>query len=334
MGSKRTWLGTYANPHQKRVRRGWIHFLMWQFGLYKDPIPLPKVPQDFSFPNPKLPASPDLPQVTWVNHSTYFVTYKDLVFLFDPIWNHRCSPMSFIGPKRRMPPEFLIEELPKADFVVISHNHYDHLDLKTLHFLHASFPEITWICPKGLKKWFHRHFPEIEKGWILELDWGESAAVQGDSDEQEIEFRAVAAQHFSGRGLFDRNRTLWMGCIISIREGGELQKRIYFAGDTGYNERDFKEVGKLFAPIDLSLLPIGVYTPREFMRYVHVNPTDALMIHQEVGSRLSIAGHFGTFKLAGEPMSQPPFDLFRALQKEGIPWETFRVLQAGQTINW
>ncbi len=313
----------YVNPHQKRIYRGSIHFLLWQLGYYKDPKPQP-IPKGFSFPNPSEPVDENRPKVTWVNHSTFWVQALGKSILMDPIWNTRCSPVAFFGPKRQLSPQPPCDKIHKIDYVLISHNHYDHLDAKTVDLFHKLHPNIVWIVPRGVKSWFARFFPTIKQDLVVELRWWESIDFHG------LSVTSVPAQHFSGRGLFDSNRSLWMGYVLQFARG----KQLYFAGDTGYNKRDFNEIGDKFQKMDLSLLPIGVYSPRQFMKAVHVNPEESILIHQEVCSTLSIGGHWGTFRLSSESLDRPPFDLYCALEKTEVSVEEFRVLKPGQSVNW
>ncbi len=314
----------FVNPHQKRIYRSAGHFLLWQVGYYREKISLPCIPQSFTYPNPIDSVDQSLPQVTWVNHSTFWIKANQKSILIDPIWNSRCSPIKFLGPKRKHSPSLLLEELGAIDYVIISHNHYDHLDKKTVYHLHQLYPDITWIVPLGVKKWFLRHLVRVKKELVVELNWWERVTFDT------VNVTAVPAQHFSGRGFFDRNRSLWMGFVVSF--GSE--KRFYFAGDTGYNPVDFKEIGKRLGPFDLSLIPIGVYSPRRFMKPVHVNPCEALLIHKDIGSKLSIASHWGTFRLSNEELHQPPYDLYCALRKTNLEPKEFRVLTPGQSLNW
>lgn len=300
---------------RKKNKRGLVDLILWLSGYYNDPEPLSPVPTSFSFPNPKNLIDSNRPTVCWINHSTFLIEWEGLCFLTDPIWSRRCSPFSFLGPVRQFEPPFPLKSLPKIDFVIISHDHYDHLDVKTVKNLLNLFPELEFIVSFGLKKWFNKHFPKAQ---VIELKWGQSHLSKN------VEFQAVPAFHFSGRSPFNRNKTEQMGCVV--KQG---IKSFYFVGDTGYNEI-FKELG----PFDLSLIPIGHYSPRSFMRPVHICPFEAVKIHQDVKSQLSIAGHFGTFHLSSEKMDQPPFDLFNALVKENISWEKFRVLHPGQKLNW
>ncbi len=317
---KKALLGNYKNPHERRILRGFTHFLLWQIGYYNDPYPQEPPPSDFSFPNPQDDVDYNKPLATWINHSTFWIRGCGKDFLVDPIWNERCSPFNFIGPKRRHQPPIKLDGFAKLDYVIITHNHYDHMDRPTILKLYALYPHICWIIPKGVESWFKRHLPKAKR---LELDWWQSQCDDG------VRFTAVPAQHFSGRGLFDRNRTVWMGVVAEI--GG---KQIYFAGDTGYNDADFKEIGEKFGKMDLSLIPIGAYAPRRFMKSVHINPDDAVQIHQEVKSKQSLGGHWWTFRLSVEIPDRPPYDLFSALEKRGIDPLAFRVVEPGDSINW
>ncbi|MCB1180581.1 MAG: MBL fold metallo-hydrolase [Chlamydiia bacterium] len=321
----------YRNPYQKRIYRGWVHFVLWQLGYYNDPYPIPDIPPNFQFPNPQEIVANDHPKVTWINHSSFLVEVATKKFLVDPIWNKRCSPIPFFGPKRSHPAGIDLKKLPFINYVIISHNHYDHLDRESVTQLNQLHKGVSWIVPKGVKKWFDKN---ISGSWVMELDWWESLTVEDPTNGEKVTFTGTPAQHFSGRGMLDKNKSLWMGCMVELFATNNLIKRFYFAGDTGYNPYDFKKIGKKFSPIDLSLLPIGVYTPRKFMRPVHINPSEAVAIHNEVDSRLSVGGHFGTFRLSKESFLHPPYELHKALKESGISWENFRVLNPGQTINW
>ncbi|MCH9627922.1 MAG: hypothetical protein S4CHLAM2_15710 [Chlamydiales bacterium] len=311
----------YKNPHQRKVAKGFVHFLLWRFGYYKEWLQAVPLPADFIYPNPCEPVNRDLPVVTWINHSTFWVQAHGKSILVDPIWNERCSPFPFFGPKRRHPAHPELDDITPLDAIVISHNHYDHLDRYTVKKLQHNHPNALWIMPPGVQRWFHRRFPSIH---ICELNWWESL------QHENMHITSVPAQHFSGRGFFDRNSSHWMGCVIEFEEG----KRVYFAGDTGYNHIDFKEIRNQFPDMDLSLIPIGVYKPRTFMKAVHVNPLESVQIHKDVGSKLSVGGHWGTFRLASEEMDRPPFDLYCAMEDAQVPHTQFRVLKPGQSINW
>ncbi len=311
----------YFNPHLKKVRRSLWHFFLWKIGFYNKKKQISIPPENFSFPFKIIPLDFSKPKVTWIGHSSFLIEYKKICILTDPIWSRVCSPISFIGPKRRHPPGIDINDLPEIDFVLISHNHYDHLDEKTVKILFQKYPHIQWIVPLGLKKWFQKR--NIENVW--ELSWEESLEFFG-----KVKIVATPTQHFSGRGIFDLNKTLWNGYILEF----DPTKKMYFVGDTGYNPIDFKEIGKKHKNIDLSLIPIGTYVPELFMLPVHINPAQAVEIHKEIGSKLSIGMHWKTFRLSDELLNLPPYDLFQAIKKAHISPKEFVVIEPGVSLNW
>lgn len=227
--------------------------------------------------------------ITYVNHSTFLIQTDGLNILTDPVWSKRVSPFSFAGPKRMRPPGIRFEDLPPIDLVLISHNHYDHLDITTLKKIKETH-DPSFITPLGVDLYLNKE--GITK--TLSLDWWEENTVS-----ESVSIAAVRAQHFSSRGMFDRDKTLWAGFVIKSPSGNT-----YFAGDTGYNSF-FKEIGERYAPIKTSLIPIGAYIPRWFMSPVHVDPQQAVQIHHDVGSELSIGMHFGTFPLADDGQNEP-----------------------------
>lgn len=312
----------FINPHKEKIRRSLWDVVLWRSGYYDDPHKLIPAPRDFAYPMPPRNLDPAEPSAIWINHSSYLIKMGGKVFLTDPIWSNRCSPFPFVGPRRRHPAGIAIDALPKIDYVLISHNHYDHLDRKSVKKLHAQFPDITWLVPLGVRKWFLRQgITRVEeRGW-----WGEIHLDDG------FKATAVPAQHFSGRHSYDLNWTLWAGWVVEDAKSG---KRLYFVGDTGYNDHDFKLIGEHWKTMDLSLIPIGSYVPRKFMSPVHIEPADAVKIHKEVGSLLSLAMHWKTFCLSEEPMHQPPFDLYHALKKEGLDPVKFLAVEPGYEVNW
>ncbi|NGX27354.1 MAG: hypothetical protein K940chlam6_01288, partial [Chlamydiae bacterium] len=280
--------GRYINPHIDNIRRKPRDFLLWSLGYFRD-VPFDRVPEGFSYPIPDLDFDPKKPWAMWIGHSTYLLSVVGKHILTDPIWSKRCSPVPFFGPKRKIPPAIPLEQLPQIDYVLISHDHYDHLDRRTVERLHSRFPNILWVVPHGVKKWFKN----LEIKRVIELSWWEEIDV-----DSIFKVTAVPAQHFSGRKTPDLNRTLWAGYVM---EDLLTAKIFYFVGDTGYNEHDFKKIGEKFEKIDLSLIPIGAYSPRKFMAPVHVEPKDAVKIHSDVDSKLSLGMHWKTFRLSEEP---------------------------------
>ncbi len=319
---KKTWKG-YVNPFQRQLHRSILSWMGFCLGAYEDQEPRPVVPEGFSYPEPDQVIASELPQVTWVNHSTFLIKAGETHLLTDPIWSKRCSPISFIGPKRRHRPGVRLKDLPPIDIVLISHNHYDHLDKPTVKKLHQLQPDILWVIPKRMNRWFQKLGIES----FVEFDWWDEHHISKNN----LKITAVPTQHFSGRHPLNSNKTPWNGYVLQFPE---IQKSFYFVGDTGYNPIHFNEIGERFEAFDLSLIPIGTYSPKKFMQPVHIAPHEAVYIHREVGSKLSVGSHHFTFPLSKESVEQPPFDLFCAMEEAELDHNTFRVLKPGQTINW
>jgi N-acyl-phosphatidylethanolamine-hydrolysing phospholipase D len=315
--------GRYVNPHIPDQGFGIWDAFLWKLGFFDDVCEQKQMEASFVYPQLIDTFDKDKPSVTWINHDSFLIKYAGIHLLTDPIWSKRCSPLSFMGPKRCHAPPMTIEELPRIDFVLISHNHYDHLDKPSVKKLFRAHPDIQWIVPQGLKHWFFKQ--GISK--VIELSWWEQTHP---SSPISLKVTAVPAQHYSRRGLWDKNKSLWVGWVIEF----DKSKTLYFTGDTGYNPIHFKEIGNRWRAIDLSLIPIGCYVPRKFMSAVHVDPDEAVAIHQDTGSKLSIAMHWKTFQLGDEKLHQPPYDLYLALQKASLDPTTFRVLEPGYALNW
>ena len=266
-------------------------------------------------------------EVTWLGHSTFIIRVGKAVVITDPIFSDRASPVSFAGPKRYIPHvidyEKIHEFLPNIDAVVISHNHYDHLDEKSINLL-GNKP--YYAVPLGLGKWFENEGIIGEK--VSELDWWQDIQLtSNDAKQRNIRLTALPSQHWSARGLFDRNKTLWASWLIEING-----KRIWFAGDTGYNNQDFKQIGEAF-DIDMALIPIGAYEPRSFMKAQHVNPAEAVQIHQDIKAKYSIGMHWGTFGLTAEAPIRPVEDLSEALKAANLSSDVFTTMKVGQTLR-
>lgn len=264
-------------------------------------------------PRPLARVSGGALRVTFVNHATVLLQLQGVNLLTDPIWSERASPFSFTGPKRIRPPGIRFDDLPAIDAILLSHNHYDHLDLPTLGRLRAANPEVRIFAGLGLARWLdHEGIPGV-----TELDWGQSEEIAG------LRLTAAPTQHFSSRGFFDRNRTLWCAWVIAA-EGG----RVYFAGDTGYGPH-FRQTGDELGPFRLAILPIGAYKPAWFMEPVHENPAQAVAAMKDLRARCAIGIHFGTFQLTDEGVSRPAQELETALAKES-PQPDFHVLAFGE----
>ena len=251
-------------------------------------------------------------QVTWIGHATFLIQYKGKNILTDPVFSERTSPVPFMGPKRYAPPALSIDELPPIDAVIISHVHYDHLDKASLKKLGEN---THYYVPLGVKPWLMKN--GIPSDAVTELDWWQS------QEREKVNFTLVPARHFANRSLLDLNETLWGGWVIEL-----FGKKLYFAGDTGYSPL-FREIGRRYGPVDLSFIPIGAYEPYMPTRTVHIVPRQSVQIHRDVMSKQSIAMHWGTFKLTGEPMDEPPKLLKRALARRGS--NHFDVMKIGET---
>lgn len=312
----------FINPHDS-TSRGFREVIRWQLGMGPDErqtIPENEIPSySPTFVKPELDrlSNPDPTkiQITWIGHATFLIQVAGLNILTDPIFSERSSPVSFIGPKRFAPPGIPFDDLPEIHVVVISHNHYDHLDLPSVEKIGN---KAKFFVPLRLMDWFKEN--GIEN--VIEMDWWQNTSFK------DLNFHCVPAQHFSGRSLLDRDKTLWAGWVIETHLGN-----IYFAGDTGYSP-DFLEIGKKFNPIKVAMIPIGAYKPRWFMGPVHVDPPQAVQIHQDLGSERSIGMHWGTFDLADEAIAEPPIYLKQALKESGSSEEEFIVMAFGQTIGF
>jgi L-ascorbate metabolism protein UlaG (beta-lactamase superfamily) len=239
-------------------------------------------------------------RATFIGHSTVLIQMDGMNILCDPIWSMRASPFSWIGPRRHRAPGIRFEDLPAIDIVLQSHDHYDHLDIRTVKRI-ASKWRPKFVVPLGVCARFEgKNIAPAEQ--ISELDWWQTVEIGHD-----LKITSVPARHFSGRSLSDRNKTLWCGYVIEGPAG-----TVYFAGDTGYGLH-FQEIKRRFPKIRLAFIPIGAYLPQWFMGPVHISPTDAVRAHEEVGAATSIGIHFGTFRLADDGEDEPVKELQRAL---------------------
>ncbi len=297
-------------PHDKKGLKDFLKFL-WGWDRVGAKFEAPMAAPDPGF----LAANRTRPTLTWIGHATFLVQVGGLNVLTDPHFTARASPLNFAGPKRLVPPGLALRDLPAPDVILISHNHYDHLDDGSVRWLARHYPKAVFVVPLGLRRWLQRR----KVGNAVELDWWQR------HDGRDFSVTAVPAQHFSGRTHSDRNRTLWCGFVFEA--GG---KKVFFAGDTGYS-KDFADIGNKLGPMDLALLPIGAYAPRWFMKSMHVNPEEAVRIHKDVSARQSVAMHWGTFRLTEEPMDEPPRALAQALKDARVAPEKFWVMQHGET---
>jgi L-ascorbate metabolism protein UlaG (beta-lactamase superfamily) len=250
-----------------------------------------------------------------VNHATFLIQIPGGNILTDPVWSERASPFRWIGPKRVRKPGVKLDDLPKIDLILISHNHYDHLDIDTLETLNKRFAPRVLVAAGDKQLVKNTGLTDVR-----ELDWWDDVQI---SSQLQVTF--TPTQHFSSRGLFDRQHSLWGSYMIK-----NLGRLIYFGGDAGYSSH-FSEIKRRLGSPDIALLGIGAYEPRWFMKPMHMNPAEAVKAHENIGSKQSIAMHNRTFRMSAEAIDQPQKDLKVALLKAGIPESKFVTLSEGET---
>jgi L-ascorbate metabolism protein UlaG (beta-lactamase superfamily) len=297
-------------PHPKKGS-----FWRWKWQQWRDGLPA-RPAEGYRFDTAKADLSTN-PSVTWIGHATVLLRIGGINVLTDPQFSERASPLSFAGPRRVVPAVPALRELPHIDAVVVSHNHYDHLDLDSVAKLAAQAGgSPRFFVPLGLKDWFVRSGIRD----VVELDWWQSVQFKG------IEIHFVPVQHWSRRTLGDTNQTLWGGWVLRHPE-----LSFFFAGDTGYS-KDFADIRARFGGFDLAAIPIGAYAPRWFMKIMHLDPAEAVQVHKDVNARQSLAIHWGTFDgLTDESLYEPPERLAQEREKAGLRPDEFLVLKHGET---
>lgn len=255
--------------------------------------------------------------LTWIGHSSALLQIEGVNILLDPVFSDRVSPVSFMGPKRLVALPFALQELPRIDVVLVSHNHYDHMDLPTLRQLAQRDSQTLFLVPLGNQKMLQSE--NIKN--VKEFDWWESVRAK------DVTLTFTPAQHWTARGLFDNDETLWGGWHL---QGKGLS--VLYTGDTGYSQ-DFSDIRQHLGAVDLALIPIGAYEPRWFMKKQHVNPEEALFIHRDLEAKLSIGMHWGTFRLADEFMQAPYDDMQTAIQSHPEIKGVFRVMKHGEILK-
>ena len=295
-------------------KKSFIDFLTWQFN--KKSVDWPEKISVKQYDSPPDRVYGDDLRVSNIGHVTFLIQTEGLNILTDPVWSDRASPVSFAGPKRVIDPGIKFEDLPPIDIVWISHNHYDHLDITTIKRLWSKYkPRI--ITPIGNDTIIHAHDKNIE---IEVFDWGEKLEVSSN-----VTLHFSPMQHWSARGLFDRNKALWAALTIETPGGN-----IYFVGDSGYGDgRYFKRDMQKFGQFRLALLPMGAYEPRWFMEYAHMDPSDMVKAHTDLGKPYTIPSHYDVFKLADESYGDALIALKKSI-KENDLGENIKTLEVGQ----
>jgi N-acyl-phosphatidylethanolamine-hydrolysing phospholipase D len=313
--------GGFQNPWPDSEPAGFRDLLRWRADRWRQRLAADP-PRGWiarrtpSLVQPRAPAGHR--SVTWVGHSTFLLQLGALNVLTDPMWSDYASPLRWIGPRRMTPPGIDFDALPPIDVVLLSHNHYDHLDAPTVRHIAKTFPNATWLCPLGLgtllESFGVRH--------VQERDWWQTV------ETPEYSATCTPAKHFSARSFGDRGNTLWCGWTIAA-DG----VRVYFAGDTALHP-EFATIAQAAGPFDLVMLPIGAYEPRWFMKTVHMNPEEALEAYRAIaGDRTPpcLTMHWGTFRLTDESMQEPPVRFAEQWRRAGLPVERNWTFAIGET---
>lgn len=308
----------YRNPWP-HDRHGPWDILRWKLGF---------PPRE----RPVMPDAPDLPverialdareitrppahgwRAVWLGHSSFLLQGAGASLLVDPVFSSHCAPFPFPGLRRLAEPPCALDDLPAIDAILLTHSHYDHLDLPTLRRLGTDIP---LVVPEGHSAWLTR------AGFtrVIEIPWHKSHEVVSG-----ITVIATPAQHFTARTPWDRDRGHWCGWLV-----GGADCKLWHAGDSGYCPA-FREIGERHGPIDFGMIPIGAYQPRHIMRSVHLNPEEAVTVFLETRCLRAAAMHWGTFRLTDEPLGEPPLRLKAALKQHGLSEDAFVAGRIGQS---
>jgi L-ascorbate metabolism protein UlaG (beta-lactamase superfamily) len=296
------------------------HILRWQFGRGRKRSVWPAWVPSPHADTPPAKVDGRGARLSFVGHASWLIQTGGLNILVDPVWSERVSPLSFAGPKRHNDPGIAFDALPKIDTVLVSHGHYDHLDIVTLSRLASKFaPRV--VTPLGNDLTMLEKNPKIR---VEAFDWQERIALN-----EEVAVTLVPTRHWSARGVFDRNMALWASFVLETPAG-----KLYVVCDSGYGTgAHFRRVAEAHGPIKLAILPIGAYEPRWFMQDQHMNPEDAVQALADCGAELALAHHHGTFQLTDEAIDAPALALGEALDAAGMPRDKFAVLKPGQVVE-
>jgi L-ascorbate metabolism protein UlaG (beta-lactamase superfamily) len=305
---------TFFNPTPDRIR-GLPDILRWRLTSRAQPWP-PQAPIV-----PRLPPPPPAREgitVSWIGHSTFLVQTPQGNVLTDPVFSPRIGPVSWVGPRRAIAPGIAFAALPKIDAVLLSHDHYDHCDLPSLRALARRDAPVV-VSPLNYAALLRGAGAAAD---LIELDWWQDRALPWGAG-----VRLVPARHWCRRSIRGANRRLWGGFLLNA--GG---RRLYHAGDSGFDPALFREIGRRAGPPDLALIPIGAYEPRWFMASTHMNPAEAVRVHLDLGAQTSVGMHWGTFQLTDEGREEPILALAAALGQAGVEPERFRTLEPGGNL--
>jgi N-acyl-phosphatidylethanolamine-hydrolysing phospholipase D len=255
------------------------------------------------------------PSLTWIGHSTFLVRMDGVAFMTDPMFSERASPFSSMGPRRMVQPGMPLKDVPWLNFVLLTHDHYDHTDRPSI--MQLARTGVPFVVPRGLAEWVRG-----VGGNTIELEWWQETELDG------VRITCVPARHFSGRSLRDRNRRLWCGWVV---QGNT--RRFYDAGDTAYPDR-FPEIGSRLGPFDLATVPIGAYLPAAMMHPVHTTPEEGFQIGKDVAARIVVAMHFGTFDLSDEAVDEPARRFRAEADRQGWGPDRAWIMKVGETRPW
>ncbi|KAL2350467.1 beta-lactamase superfamily domain-containing protein [Cryomyces antarcticus] len=362
---------SFQNPWPSFHKQSALSALQTRFARNRNFVPVPDRSELVQIRTPDWGSNKAGLKATWIGHASFLVettcasgAQRGVRTLFDPVFSDRTSPVSFLGPKRYTPTPCKLDDVPDVDLVVISHNHYDHLDADTIRKLHSRRRgKIHFFCALGNAAWFHSI--GIAEEEVTQLDWWDGVRVEV-AGAGTVNLICTPSQHFSGRGLRDQGSTLWCSWVLEevltepvVTEGTLIQevspprtRKLYFAGDTAYRGLPdpppddesslptcpaFAEIGETYGPFDLALLPIGLYSPRSFMSSVHCAPEDSVCIHKDIRSKRSIGMHWGTVRggisAQYEDVREPPRRWKEACKTEGLIWGTEAGLcDIGETV--
>lgn len=318
----------FLNPWGQNAR-GFRDVTKWQTDTKREKKPWATVKNTILGDKPTPSVSEGDLRVTFIGHSTVLIQMDGLNILTDPVWYERTSPVQWAGPKRVKPAGIKMEDLPTIHLILQSHNHWDHLDIINLPKIYARDKPLI-ITSLGISQFLKMHGMDntLDMDWWDEYDFKNGENTDHRFLGKGVKITCLPAQHFSGRGIKDRNATLWSGFMISSPTSGN----VYFAGDTGYAPF-FKQIGDKFGKIRLALIPIGAYKPEWFMGPIHCTPSEAVQIHEDVKAEKSLAIHHSTFPLADDGQREPIDELEKALILRGLTNEDFFVLEEGTFKN-